>query len=91
MTPPTYLTQESKTQPIVSHWHRNLTIGIVTDDKALQIQGMPEPAVKSILLPVLSDVRYTPFLQRWQTIILPYRISLERCSNFRSLPMTSGF
>jgi hypothetical protein len=34
--------QESKTQPIVSYWHSNLTIGIVSDNKPLSIQALPE-------------------------------------------------
>jgi hypothetical protein len=51
--------QEQKTQPIVSHWHTNLTIGIVTEDKPLQIQGLPEPAVKSthiLYFSLMSDI-----------------------------------
>ena len=32
---------EFKNQPIVSYWHSNLTIGIVSDNKPIQLKGMP--------------------------------------------------
>jgi Cleft lip and palate transmembrane protein 1 (CLPTM1) len=42
----TMLTQESKTKSIVSYWHSNLTIGIISDNKPIQLTAMPEPMAK---------------------------------------------
>lgn len=45
---------KEKDQPIVSYWHSNLTIGIVTDVSPLQIKSMHEAVIKRtfhILLP----------------------------------------
>jgi hypothetical protein len=42
----TMLTQEPKMKPIVSYWHSNLTIGIISDNKPVQLTAMPEPMAK---------------------------------------------
>ena len=68
---------ESKIQPIVSYWHPNLTLGVVTDDKPLQIQGMQESAVKCTVQCDVSDVRYPSLSQRRKKVLLSNRMNLK--------------
>ena len=46
--------KDSKDQPIVSYWHSNLTLGIVTDVSALQIKTL-HPAVSQRNCPQIRN------------------------------------